>query len=200
MTKDWMWSSPFQYSEFYLQIKQILEIRFGEQKMVNREESQPMSEERISTQRQKTHKMICFQTLHSMTSGEKRIWKFFDLCWNELTFSLSLLTQHKKNRLFGIVLVKLTQCGSDVDKDMYDKVYNWRTSVMTLNFESSPSYKKLVEWCFTARVTSPIVSGLIRSICIHEINPQPLPEHDSVDPKETFEQQKVEDLALLRMR
>ena len=96
--------------------------------------------------------------------------------------------------------MKLTQCGKDVDEDMYDKVYNWRTSAISLDFESSPSYKKLVEWCFTAPVTSPIVSGLIRSICIHEINPQPLPEHDSVNPKNVFERQKVEDLALLRMR
>jgi hypothetical protein len=96
--------------------------------------------------------------------------------------------------------VKLTQCGKDVDVDMYDKIYNWRTSSFSLDFESSPSYKKLIEWCFTAPITSPIVSGIIRSICIHEINPQPIPAHSPVDAKEAFEKQKIEDLALLEMR
>ena len=96
--------------------------------------------------------------------------------------------------------MKLTQCGNDVDEDMYEKVYNWKTSKMSLDFDSSPSYKKLVEWCFTAPVTVSIVSGIIRSICIHEINPQPLPEHESVDAKSAFEKQRAEDLALLEMR
>ena len=92
--------------------------------------------------------------------------------------------------------MKLTQCGKDVDVDMYDKIYNWRTLSFSLDFESSPSYKKLIEWCFTAPITSPIVSGIIRSICIHEINPQPIPEHKRVKAKEAFEDQKIEDLAL----
>ena len=104
------------------------------------------------------------------------------------------------SRLFGIVLVKLTQCGKDVDVDMYDKIYNWRTREFSFDFESSPSYKKLIEWCFTAPITSPIVSGITQSICIHEINPQPIPEHWPVRAKHAFGNQKIEDLALLEMR
>ena len=96
--------------------------------------------------------------------------------------------------------MKLTQCGKDVDADMYDKIYNWRTSSLSLDFESSPSYKKLIEWCFTAPITSPIVSGIIRSICIHEINPQPIPKHNSVNVEVAFRHQMIEDLALLEMR
>ena len=69
-----------------------------------------------------------------------------------------------------------------------------------LDFESSPSYKKLIEWCFTAPITSPIVSGIIRSICIHEVNPKPIPKHESVSAKKSLKEQKIEDLALLEMR
>ena len=96
--------------------------------------------------------------------------------------------------------MKLTQCGKGINVDMYDKIYNWKAREISLDFESSPSYKKLIEWCFTAPITSPIVSGIIRSICIHEINPQPIPEHNPVDAKKAFEEQKIEDLALLEMR
>ncbi len=96
--------------------------------------------------------------------------------------------------------MKLTQCGKNVDADMYDKIYNWRTHSFSFDFESSPSYKKLIEWCFTAPITSPIVSGIIRSICIHEINPQPIPKHDPVKAEDAFNQQNAKDLALLEMR
>ena len=85
--------------------------------------------------------------------------------------------------------------------DMYDKIYNWKTREFSLDFESSPSYKKLIEWCFTALITSPIVSGIIQSICIHEINPLlPIPEYNPVDAAKAFREQKIEDLVLLEMR
>jgi hypothetical protein len=95
-------------------------------------------------------------------------WSFFSR--KQLLFSFEYVddfSYYLISRLFGIVLVKLTQCGKDVDVDMYDKIYNWRTSSFSLDFESSPSYKKLIEWCFTAPITSPIVTGITQSICVH---------------------------------
>lgn len=105
-------------------------------------------------------------------------------------------------RLFGLVLYKLLQCGDSIGDDAYYTLFDWKTnmgSVVLIKMDKSSSYRKLIELCLTTTITTHIVTAMIQSICIHEINPVVFP-HNPTDIETALEEKSIAKLCLIPCR